>query len=329
MTALSLGDIYQARKRLAGRVRQTPLVHSPALSALAGGPVHLKMESHQITGSFKLRGAANAVACLDDAQRQRGVVTASTGNHGRAVAHAARQRGMRAVICLSSLVPQNKIQAVRELGAEVCIHGDSQDDALERATRFVAEEGLVMVPPFDHPDVIAGQGTVGLEILEQLPDAGSVVVPLSGGGLLSGIALAVKSARPAMAVVGVTMEAGCAMHASLQAGHPVQVDETPTLADSLGGGIGLDNRFTFSMVRDLCDRTLLTSESAIAAAVVHMYRQEREVVEGAAAVGAAALMEGAVKDLVSRGPMVLVVSGRNIDMARHMDLLARSASSSS
>lgn len=329
MTALSLADVYQARRRLGGRVRRTPLVHSPALSQLAGAPVHLKMESHQLTGSFKLRGAVNAIGNLDEAQRKCGVVTASTGNHGRAVAYAARQRDMRAVVCLSSLVPRNKIQAIRDLGAEVCIEGNSQDDALARAGRFVAEDGLVMVPPFDHPDVIAGQGTIGLEILEQLPETGSVLVPLSGGGLLSGIALAVKAARPAMTVVGITMANGCAMHASLRAGRPVLVDETPSLADSLGGGIGLDNRLTFSMVRDLCDRTCLTSEAAIAAAIVHMYRHEREVVEGAAAVGVAALMEGLVGDLAAHGPMVLIVSGRNIDMARHLDLLARSVSPSS
>ncbi len=324
MKTLCLNDIFRARHTLVGRVLRTPMVYSPSLSKLAGVPVHLKMESHQITGSFKLRGASNAIARMVADKMPRGVVAASTGNHGRAVAYAARQYGLRAVICMSSLVPKNKVQAIGELGAEIRIIGNSQDEAQDEAQKLVDNDGLVMLPPFDHPDVIAGQGTLGLEILEQLPDVGSVCVPLSGGGLFSGIALALKSARCGIAAIGVTMENGCAMHASLLAGKPLQVDEVPTLADSLGGGIGLNNRYTFDMVREFCDHTVLVSESSIARGIAHMYWQEREIVEGAAAVGAAALMDGAVSRLALAGPVVLVVSGRNIDMARHRQILIES-----
>ena len=317
---LSLASIYSARRHLAGKVAMTPLLHSPSLSALAGTPVHLKLESHQPTGSFKLRGATHAVACLGSSELRRGVVTASTGNHGRALAHAAAAAGVRAVVCLSALVPQNKVDAIRALGAELRVVGRSQDEALHEAQRLAADEGLALVPPFDHPDVIAGQGTVGLEILEQLPEVGSVLVPLSGGGLLAGIGLALKSADASIRVIGVSMEAGCAMHASLRAGRPVEVEEVPTLADSLGGGIGPDNRHSFDLVRRHVDDTLLVDEIAIAAGVRHAYLEEREVIEGAAAVGIAALLAGRVG--TTHGPIVVVLSGRNIDMGLHARLVA-------
>jgi threonine dehydratase len=281
-------------------------------------PVHLKLEHRQTTGSFKLRGATNAVASLTSQEKARGVVTASTGNHGRGLAHAARLEGMRAVICMSKLVPQNKLDEIRRLGADVKIVGDSQDDAQEEVERLVSEEGLVMLPPFDHLAVIAGQGTLGLEILEQVPDAATVLVPLSGGGLASGIAAALKGMRPATRVVGVSMARGAAMRASLDAGKPVPVEELPTLADSLGGGIGLDNRLTFAMCRDLLDDVVLLSEDEIAAGIRHAYEQEREVIEGAGAVGIAALLAGKVE---AKGPVVLVLSGRNIDMALHRSIV--------
>lgn len=322
MAALSLADLYNARRNLQGKVVRTPLVHSPHLSAIVQAPVYLKLESHQTTGSFKLRGATNAVAHLNAEEMQRGVVAASTGNHGRAIAYAAQERGMRAVICMSRLVPANKVDAIRALGAEVCINGNSQDDAQEEAQRLVRQDGLVMLPPFDHPHVIAGQGTIGLEIFEQLPDVNTVLVPLSGGGLFAGIALALKSANPTITTLGVTMENGCAMHTSLKAGHPVYVEEVETLADSLGGGIGLDNRYTFPMARDLSDNTLLVSEEWIARAVHHAYWEEREIVEGAGAVGIAALLAGLIKISSTPGPIVLVVSGRNIDMALHHALIS-------
>jgi threonine dehydratase len=189
MSALTLADVYRARQRIEGRAIVTPLVPSMSLSRIAGVPVHLKLETLQPTGSFKLRGATNALAQIAEEGRRR-VVTASTGNHGRAVAHAARALGIEAAVCMSSLVPKNKVDAVAALGARVVITGKSQDDAQIEAQRLVREEGYAFVPPFDDQRVIAGQATIGLEILEALPDAASIVVPLSGGGLFSGVAFA-------------------------------------------------------------------------------------------------------------------------------------------
>jgi len=315
---ISLSDIRAARARIAGKIVPTQVIRSATLTERVGWPVHLKLEHRQTTGSFKLRGASNAIASLSREEKARGVVAASTGNHGRALAHAAKLEGMRAVICMSKLVPANKVEEIRRLGADIRIVGNSQDDAQAEVDRLVALEGLVMVPPFDHPAVIAGQGTLGLEIVEAVPEVATVLVQLSGGGLASGIAAAVKSMKPAARIIGVSMERGAAMKASLDAGRPVQVEEMPTLADSLGGGIGLDNRWTFAMCRDLLNDVMLLSEDEIAAGIAHAYRHEREIVEGAGAVGIAALLAGKVK---VDGPVVLVLSGRNIDMDRHLDVI--------
>lgn len=314
MGSISLSDIRAARNRIAGRVVPTQTVLSRSLSEAVGAPVHLKLEHRQTTGSFKLRGASNAVAMLAPEEKARGVVAASTGNHGRALAHAAKLEGLRAVICMSRLVPANKVDEIRLLGAEIRIVGNSQDDAQEEVDRLVEEEGLAMVPPFDHVAVVAGQGTLGLEMLEEAPDAGTILVPLSGGGLAAGIVAAVKAMKPEVKVIGVSMARGAAMKASLDAGRPVAVEEMPTLADSLGGGIGLDNRVTFSMCRDLLDDVVLLSEEEIALGIRHAYSQEREVIEGAGAVGIGALLSKKVRPA---GPTVLLISGSNIDMDRH------------
>lgn len=307
-------DILAARRRIAGRVQRTEQSRSEALSQRLGSEIHLKHEHRQTTGAFKLRGATNALLALDAEARARGVAAASTGNHGRAVAFAARAAGARAVICLSRLAPPNKVEGVRAMGAEVRVIGDSQDDAQVEVDRLVAEEGLAAIPPFDHPHVVAGQGTCGLEVVEDLPELGTVLVPLSGGGLMAGVALAVKTARPEARIVGVSMERGPAMAESLRAGRPVAVREEKTLADSLGGGIGLENRVTFAMCRDLVDEVVLLSEPEIAEGVRWIYTQEREVVEGGAAVGVAALLAGKVEP---RGPTVALLTGRNIDMEAH------------
>lgn len=319
MSGLLLNDVYLARQRIASLIRITPMEHSPSLSKRLGVAVYLKLESQQITGSFKLRGASNAVAQLDAAAKAKGVVTASTGNHGRALAYAASQLGVSATICLSHRVPQNKVQAIRDLGAQVCIVGQSQDDAQREAQRLAAEQGATLLPPFDHRAIIAGQATLGLEIIEQVPDVAHVLVPLSGGGLFSGVALALKNVNPNIRLHGISMQRGAAMHASLAAGHPVEVQELPTLADSLGGGIGLDNHFTFAMTRDLCDQLLLLDEASIGNGIRHAYFHERQVVEGAAAVGISALLDGLIEPA---GPIVVVVSGRNVDIAQHQRVLA-------
>ena len=309
---VTLDDIEAAAGRIRGMVRETPVKRSPSLSERAGGAVWLKCEHQQQTGAFKLRGASNAAARLG---KVAGVTTASTGNHGRALAHAARQLGLPAVICVSRLVPQNKLEAIEALGAEARVIGASQDEAFEEARRLERDEGFALVPPFDHPDVIAGQGTLGLEILSQLPEAAALAVPLSGGGLLGGVALAAKSLRPDIRIIGLSMERGAAMAASLAAGQPVEVEELETLADSLGGGIGLDNRLTFGLCRELMDALILLTEAEIAAGLRHLAREDGETVEGAAAVGAAAILAGKLR--AEDGPLVLLLSGGNIDPARH------------
>ncbi|MCW5263438.1 hydroxyectoine utilization dehydratase EutB [Verminephrobacter eiseniae] len=314
----TLAHVYRARQRIAGRICRTPLVASPALARMVGAPVYLKLETVHPTGSFKLRGATNALVALAE-QGVKRVVTASTGNHGRALAYAARALGMEATVCLSALVPQNKVDAIAALGARVVIVGNGQDDAQAEALRLAREQGGACVPPFDDPLVIAGQATIGLEILEALPDVATIVVPLSGGGLFSGIALAAKGIQPQVRMIGATMERGAAMHASLAAGKPVSVDEVKTLADSLGGGIGLDNRHTFMLTRALIDRVLLLDEAAIARGIVHAYREERLVVEGAAAVGMAAALERMLS--AEHGALVIIVSGCNIDIELHRRLI--------
>ena len=303
-------EIYQAKKRISPYVTRTPLVRAHALSDLCEAEIWCKLETMQPTGAFKLRGATNAILRLNEDQRKQGVVAVSTGNHGRGVAYAAREQSVRAVICLSGLVPENKVNAIKSLGADVRIIGNSQDEAEIEANRLTEEEGLILISPFDHPDVIAGQGTIGLELLEDFPEIDCVVVPLSGGGLIGGIALALKAASPKIHVVGVTMENGPAMVLSLKAGEPVEVVEEESLADSLGGGIGLENRYTLRLVEELVDETLLVSENEIGEAIRHVFETQRMVLEGGAAVGTAALL---AKKLEVHGQNVaLIYSGNNI-----------------
>jgi threonine dehydratase len=316
---VSLSDIERARGRISINVRATPVIESPSLSELTGVPVHLKLEHQQVTGSFKLRGATNAVSQLSEVQRSHGVVGVSTGNHGRGLAYAARAAGVRCIICMSKLVPQNKIDGIQAQGAEVRIVGTSQDDAQVEVDRLVSDEGMTMLPPFDHIDIIAGQGTLGLEMLEQVPKLDTVLIQVSGGGLISGVAAVIKAKRPEVTVIGVSMQRGAAMYQCIKAGKPVLVEELSTLADSLGGGIGLDNQNTFPMVRELVDDIILVSEAEIAAAIRHAYWEERQIIEGSGSVGLAALLSGRVKPT---GTTVLLLSGGNIDMKLHHRIIS-------
>ena len=304
----TLADIHAAANTIRGIADATPLVPSPYMSERAGAEFLLKLENMQPIGAFKLRGALNAVAGVGDAA---GVTCCSTGNHGRGVAYAARARGMRAVVCMSELVPQAKVDGIRALGAEVHIEGRSQDDALAHSLRLVREEGLVEISPFDDPLVIAGQGTIGLEILSARPDVTTLLVPLSGGGLAAGVALAAKAINPGIRVVGITMDRGAAMYESIRAGKPVEVEEVASLADSLGGGIGLKNRLSFPMCRDLLDEVVLVSEDEIYHAMQVLYYEDRIVAEGACVVGLAAVLNGKV---TLDGPSATIVTGRNLDM---------------
>ncbi|MBW8637494.1 hydroxyectoine utilization dehydratase EutB [Hoeflea sp. WL0058] len=314
---LSLADILAARKTIAGMADATPLVPSPHMRTVAGQEFLLKLENMQPIGAFKLRGALNAVMNLPEGVT--GVTCCSTGNHGRGVAYAAGLRGLRAVICMSELVPQAKVEGVRALGAEVRIIGQSQDDALAESQRLVAEEGLVEISPFDDPFVIAGQGTIGLEILEKRPDTAMILAPLSGGGLAGGVALAAKSINPRVAVIGVSMDRGAAMYQSIRAGKPVEVEETPSLADSLGGGVGLENRLSFPLCRDYLDDVVLVTEEEIYHAMQTLYYEDRIVAEGACVVGIAAMQAGRLPK--PRGPAATIVTGRNLDMSQFTKII--------
>lgn len=312
MQSLELRDLYVAKHAISGYARRTPLVYSSYLSAESGGEIYLKLENLQETGAFKVRGAANRLLQMSPEERNRGVIAFSTGNHGRALAWVGKRLGVRVVVCVPQSVLPHKVAAMRALGAEVRIVGADQDHAEAEAMEIAEREGLSWVSPFDDPFVIAGQGTIGLEILDDLPQVDTVMAPLSGGGLLGGIALAVKSASPQIHTVGVAMARGPVMVASLAAGKPIQLPEEPTLADSLVGGIGLDNHYTFDLIRRQVDETLTVSEDEIAHAMVYALKQEKMVVEGGGVVALAALL---AKKLDVRGKTVAcVVSGGNVDM---------------
>ena len=315
---ITLQDSYAARKRISETMRRTPTVASDVLSNATEGDIRLKLEQTQITGSFKLRGATNAVLSLSEAQRAKGVVGVSTGNHGRGLAYAAAQAGVKCIICMSELVPQNKVDGIKAQGAEVRIVGRSQDDAQVEVDKLVAD-GMVMLPPFDHRDIIAGQSTVALEMLEQVPDLETVLVPLSGGGLISGVGMVMKAVNPRARVIGISMERGAAMYESQKAGKPIIVPELATLADSLGGGVGLDNQHTFAMTRDFVDDLVLVTEAEIAVAIRHAYWQERQIIEGSGSVGIAALLAGKIE---KPGRCVALISGQNIDMALHHRIIS-------
>lgn len=307
---LTLADILQARRAIRGVADATPLVPSPFLSERTGHDFLLKLETMQPIGAFKLRGALNAIARLPEGTA--GVTCCSTGNHGRGVAYGARERGMRAVICMSELVPQAKVDGIRALGAEVHIAGRSQDAAQAESRRLAVEQGLAEISPFDDPAVIAGQGTIGLEMLEARPDIRTILVPLSGGGLAAGVAVAAKAIDPSIEVIGISMDRGAAMYHSIRAGRPVEVEEVESLADSLGGGIGPDNRLSFPLCRDLLDGTVLVTEAEIYHAMQVLYWEDRIVAEGACVVGIAATLAGKLPE--ANGPVATIVTGRNPDM---------------
>lgn len=313
-----LADIMAARRTIAGVAVRTPLVPSPHMSAIAGNEFLLKLETTQPIGAFKLRGALNALAAVPASAA--GVTCCSTGNHGRGVAYAAKAGGLRAVVCMSALVPQAKVDGIRALGAEVRIVGRSQDDALAESRRLARDEGLVEVPPFDDPLVIAGQGTIGLELMEDRPDLAAILVPLSGGGLAAGVACAAKAIKPSIRVIGITMDRGAAMFEAVRAGRPVAVEEVASLADSLGGGIGSANRLTLPMCRDLLDDIVLVTEEEIYDAMQTLYFEDRMVAEGASVVGIAAMKAGRLPAFA--GPVATILTGRNVDMATFTDIVA-------
>ena len=310
-------DIRLAQGRIRDVADNTPLIPSAYMDQIAGHDFLMKMENMQPIGAFKLRGALSAVMALPEGVT--GVTCCSTGNHGRGVAFAAAKRGIRAVICMSELVPQAKVDGIRALGADVRIVGQSQDDAMRVSQRLCDAEGLVEISPFDDPHVIAGQGTIGIEMLTQRPDIETILVPLSGGGLAAGVAVAAKAIKPDIQIVGISMDRGAAMYASIKAGHPVEVPEYPSLADSLGGGIGLQNKLSFPLCRDLLDDIILVTEEEIRDAMQVLFFEDRILAEGACVVGQAAMLAGKLPPM--NGPVGTIITGRNLDMDLFLDVV--------
>ncbi|MCJ7569826.1 MAG: threonine/serine dehydratase [Anaerolineales bacterium] len=318
----SLADIYLARRRIHNLVFRTPLIESPTLSKLTGSTTYLKLENLQKTGSFKLRGATNKIKSLAPEALERGVITVSSGNHGLAVSYAARDLGVPAYICVSSATVEYKVAAIRNMGSEILMGGGTYDEAAEFANQKKNDLNLTMIHPFDDPEIIAGQGTIGLEIIEELPEIDTVLVPLSGGGLMSGIALALKTIKPSIHVVGVSMALGPAMVESIKAGRIEEVDEQASLADALVGGLGRENHYTMNMVKKYADETVLVSEDEIAAGMVFALENHHQVLEGGGAVGIAALMAKKVGHLGKH--VVIVASGGNVSLPVLMDLAQNS-----
>lgn len=319
---INLFHVFDAAARVKGMVRHTPLAPADPLADEVGATaVHLKLESLQNTGAFKVRGASNRILSLTEEERRRGVITFSTGNHGKAVAYVAGRTGIPAVVCVSAHVPGYRVEKIRRLGAEVVVKGDSQDEAEDEYNRILAERGMVPVVPFDDPFVVAGQATIGLEMLTDAPDLDTILVPLSGGGLLAGVAVAAKLIKPALRVVGVSIERSPAMLRSLEAGKPVAVKERDTLADSLLGGIGLDNRYTLPLIRHYVDEHVVVDEPEIERAMFYAVHHHSLVVEGGAAVGIAALQSGKVR---AEGKRVgIVVSGSSVELSRYVGVIQK------
>lgn len=324
---LDLADLQAARERIEGRVHVTPCVHSLLLSEEHGLDLHLKLENHQITGSFKPRGAFNRILTLTDEEARRGVVAASAGNHAQGVAFAAARSGVAARIVMPETTPQIKVKRTRGYGAEVELVGESFNDALERSREIERSSGAVFVSAFDDPPIIAGQGTVGLELLEQVPELEAVVVPVGGGGLASGIALALKEgalelSRPEIEVYGVQSEAAPSMHDSFHAGKLQAVTGKPSIADGIAVKHPGEN--TFAILREHLHGMALVSEAEIEHAIFDLLESAKVVTEGAGAAAFAAVREGRFPQLAGKTTAV-IVSGGNIDLNLLTRIIARSS----
>ncbi|HEX6135558.1 MAG TPA: threonine/serine dehydratase [Longimicrobiales bacterium] len=300
-------DVTEARGRIADVARKTPLERSAALSERAGCDVLLKLECWQPTRSFKVRGALNAIRSLSPERLAAGVVTASAGNHGQAVALAARAAGVHATVFVPHGAPALKQRSIARLGAELRTDSATYDDAEEAARAFADDTGTVFVHAFSDPAVVAGQGTIALELLEECPDLREVIVPVGGGGLIGGIGSVLKTLRPATRVIGVQSTETRAMHAAFAAGHVVDVPVPPTLADGLAGRT---DDASFQLARRVVDELLLVTEPQIAEAIRFLYDEDAVVAEGSGAVGVAVILSGGVRP---RGPVAVIVTGGNID----------------
>jgi threonine dehydratase len=315
----TLSDIFAARRRIAAFVRRTPLVESPWLSTLCQGDVRLKLETLQVSCSFKSRGALNAAIRVAERSRPgTTIVTASAGNHGRALAWAAGRLGLRAVVFTPRDAPRTKTRAIHSHGADLRAEAGSYEEAEQQAQRFAADTGAVYISPYDHPDVIAGAGTIALELLEDDPEVDTVVVPIGGGGLVSGIALAAKAVNSRLAVVGVEAEASQAFSAARKAGHIVRIEVGDTIADGLGGNVDAGS-ITWPVVRDLVDRIIVVPEISLHDGIRRLVEEEHLIAEGAGIAAVAAILSRPESFAGRR--VVAILSGANIDRQRLAELL--------
>jgi len=308
--SVTFQDIQAAANRIAGQVIQSPCPLSIPLSEATGMRIFCKLEYLQRTGSFKERGARNKLLRLDATQKQRGVIAASAGNHALGLAYHAQLLGIPATVVMPRFAPLMKVSNCRRLGAHVVLHGADIGEARVRADEIAAAQQLTYVNGFDDPDIIAGQGTLGLEIAAQVPDVDAVIVPIGGAGLIAGVALALKTLKPGVKIIGVEPERAASFTAALQAGQPVKVEVKPTLADGLSvPKVGVN---AFQIARGLVDKTVLVSEHNIALAILRLLELEKAVVEGAGAASLAACLAGLVPELAGKN-VVLPLCGGNID----------------
>lgn len=318
---VSAADIETAGRGLAGVIVRTPLLPAPWLAAAAGADVRLKCENLQAAGAFKIRGAYTAISRLDPAQRERGVVAYSSGNHAQGVALAARLFGVRAVVVMPTTAPAIKREGAARLGAEVVLEGTTSVERQRRAESIAMEQGLSIIPAFDHPDIIAGQGTVGLEVLEDWPAVETIVVQIGGGGLIAGIAAFVKQRRPAVRIIGVEPRTADAMKRSLAAGRPVTIEPATTIADGLMPVRPGD--LTFAHASAWVDDIVVVDDDAILDATRRLVAESKLVVEFSGAATTAAILAGAVD--IGNSRTVAILSGGNLDARRALELMASPA----
>ncbi|MCC3688765.1 bifunctional threonine ammonia-lyase/L-serine ammonia-lyase TdcB [Bacillus cereus] len=311
---LNIGDIKRAQQILFGNARKTPLVKSFYLTSKTGGEIYLKLENMQLTGSFKFRGAFNKISNLTDEEKDRGVIACSAGNHAQGVALSSHLLGIKSKIVMPTSAPQAKVDATRGYGSEVILHGDTFDDAKAKCEEIIKETGETYLHPYDDAEVMAGQGTIGLDILDDMWDVDTVIVPIGGGGIISGIAVALKSFNPSIHIIGVQADNVHGMKASYDAGKIVSHYEAPTIAD--GCAVKIPGNLTFKIVKELVDDIVTVSEDELEVAMKDLLQRGKAVVEGAGALATAALLAGKVDQYIKGKKVVAVISGGNVDLKR-------------
>ncbi|ANE89361.1 MULTISPECIES: bifunctional threonine ammonia-lyase/L-serine ammonia-lyase TdcB [Bacillus] len=311
---LDITDIKKAKEILDVNARKTPLVKSFYLTSKAGGEIYLKLENMQLTGSFKFRGAFNKISQLTNEEKERGVIACSAGNHAQGVALSSHLLGIKSKIVMPTSAPQAKVDATRGYGSEVILYGDTFDDAKAKCEEIIKETGETYLHPYDDVEVMAGQGTIGLDILDDMWDVDTVIVPIGGGGIISGIAVALKSFNPSINIIGVQADNVHGMKASYDAGRILEHYEAPTIAD--GCAVKIPGNLTFEIVKDLVDDIVTVSEEELEVAMKDLLQRGKAVVEGAGALATAALLAGKVDKYVQGKKVVAVISGGNVDLKR-------------